>query len=90
MNWEGLKNRIGGYHEAENNIFDPTFLKTLDLAEIRNGMAEILKITSCTHQETFCLLETHGPRLLQTHFAQHKAELHNDLRVVADQIIRQG
>ncbi len=90
MNWEGLKNRIGGYHEPENTVFDPTFLKTLDEAEMRNGVAEILKITSCTHQQTFNLLEEHGPKLLKTRFAQTEEDRGSDLFVVADRITRQG
>ena len=90
MNWEGLKNRIGGYHEPENTIFDPTFLKTLDDAEMRNGVAEILKITSCTHQKTFNLFEEHGPELLRTRFAQTEGYKGSDLFVVADRIVRQS
>lgn len=90
VNWEGLKNRIGGYHEPENTIYDPTFLKTLDEAEIRNGVAEILKISSCTHQQTFNLLEEHGPKLIKTRFAQTEEEKGSDLFMVADCITRQG
>ena len=90
VNWDGLKNRIGGYHEPENTIFDPTFLRTLDEAEIRNGVAEVLKITSCTHQQTFNLFEKHGPELLKSHFAQSEGYQGSDLFVVADRITRQS
>ena len=91
VNWAGLKNRIGGYHEPENTIFDPTFLKTLDESELRNGVAEILKITSCTHGETFKLLEEHGPQLIKARFAQPE-EYSNDgeLVEIANRVIRQG
>ncbi|KAI1736482.1 3-dehydroquinate synthase [Xylaria scruposa] len=90
VNWEGLKNRIGGYHEPENTIFDPSFLKTLDESEMRNGVAEILKITSCTHQKTFNLLEEHGPQLIKTCFAQSEEYRDTNLFRVADRIIRQA
>jgi 3-dehydroquinate synthase len=89
VNWNGLKNRVGAFHEPVHTIIDPTFLKSLPEAEIRNGLAEILKITSCTHLEIFELIEQHGQALIQTRFAQ-VGQVSADLSTVADKVIRQG
>jgi len=90
VNWHGLKNRLGAYHEPVHTIIDPTFLRTLPESEIRNGIAEILKITSCTHRETLELLERHGETLIETHFGQLGDGHVEDISGVADKVIRQA
>ena len=89
VNWNGLKNRLGGYHEPLHTIIDATFLKTLPEAEVRNGIAEILKISSCTHIATFEALEQHGLDLIRKRFG-HLDEDNSELAGVADTVIRQG
>ena len=84
-----MKNRLGGYYEPLHTIIDPTFLRTLPEAEIRNGIAEILKISSCTHIATFEALEQFGHTFIETRFG-HSKVLNQELVEVAEIVIRQG
>lgn len=43
VDFNGLKNHLGVFNEPETVIISPEFLKTLPLAELRSGYAEILK-----------------------------------------------
>ncbi len=43
INFNGLKNEIGAFKEAEGVIVDTEFLRTLDEANLRSGYAEMLK-----------------------------------------------
>ena len=45
-------------------------MKTLPEAEIRNGIAEILKTSSCTHIDTFQSLKRCGQAFIETRFGQ--------------------
>ena len=69
VNFNGLKNRIGGYHEPVSTIIDRTFLSTIPRAEIRNGIAELIKIFCTTHYDKYAMLEEFGPALIDTKFA---------------------
>jgi 3-dehydroquinate synthetase len=62
------KNRLGAYHASQNVILDFSFLKTLPLKEVRNGMAELIKISAVANIGIFELLEKYGPDLLATRF----------------------
>ncbi|KAL8740636.1 MAG: hypothetical protein Q9190_006690 [Brigantiaea leucoxantha] len=88
VNWRGMKNRLGGYHEPLHTLIDPTFLRTLPVAEVRNGIAEILKISSCTHIATFEALEQCGHTFIETHFGQLR-EVDQELVEAAETVIRQ-
>ena len=68
VNHGKLKNRLGAYHAPKQVILDFSFLQTLPIDQIRNGMAELVKIAVVSNREVFELLETHGETLLQTHF----------------------
>ena len=68
VNFNGLKNRIGGYHEPVSTIIDRTFLSTIPKAEIRNGIAELIKIFCTTHYEKYSMLEDLGLSLIDTKF----------------------
>ena len=68
VNHKKLKNRLGAYHASRRVILDFSFLKTLPTAQVRNGMAELVKIAVVSHQEVFELLEKYGKDLLCTHF----------------------
>ncbi len=43
INFNGLKNEIGAFREAEAVVIDTNFLRTLDTQNIRSGYAEMLK-----------------------------------------------
>lgn len=68
VNHGKLKNRLGAYHAPKQVILDFSFLQTLPIDQIRNGMAELVKIAVVSNREVFELLEGHGEQLLHTHF----------------------
>ena len=68
VNHGKLKNRLGAYHASQKVILDFSFLKTLPVAQVRNGMAELIKIAVVANSDIFSLLEEYGEELLYTHF----------------------
>jgi demethyl-4-deoxygadusol synthase len=68
VNHGKLKNRLGAYHASQKVILDFSFLKTLPIDQIRNGMAELIKIAVVGNLEIFELLENYGAALLHSHF----------------------
>jgi demethyl-4-deoxygadusol synthase len=68
VNHGRLKNRLGAYHASQKVILDFSFLKTLPVAQIRNGMAELIKIAVVANNGIFEMLEQYGEDLLQTRF----------------------
>jgi 3-dehydroquinate synthase len=68
VNHKKLKNRLGAYHAPQKVILDFSFLKTLPTAQVRNGMAELVKIAVVANAEVFDLLYEYGEELLHTHF----------------------
>jgi 3-dehydroquinate synthetase len=63
-----LKNRLGAYHASQKVILDFGFLATLPEDQVRNGMAELIKIAVVANEQVFTLLEEHGQDLLRTRF----------------------
>lgn len=68
VNHGKLKNRLGAYHAPKKVILDFSFLGTLPTSEVRNGMAELVKIAVVSNAEVFELLSEYGEDLLRTHF----------------------
>jgi demethyl-4-deoxygadusol synthase len=68
VNHGKLKNRLGAYHASQKVILDFSFLKTLPVDQVRNGMAELIKIAVVANNGIFELLEQHGEELLHTRF----------------------
>ncbi|MEH2079947.1 MAG: sedoheptulose 7-phosphate cyclase [Nostoc sp.] len=68
VNHRKEKNRLGAYHAPLKVILDFSFLKTLPTAQVRNGMAELVKIAVVSNLEVFELLYEYGDELLSTHF----------------------
>ena len=68
VNHGKAKNRLGAFHASQNVFLDFSFLKTLPLKEVRNGMAELIKISAVSNIGIFELLEKYGPDLLATRF----------------------
>jgi demethyl-4-deoxygadusol synthase len=66
VNHGKLKNRLGAYHASQKVILDFSFLKTLPVDQVRNGMAELIKIAVVANNGIFELLEKYGEDLLQT------------------------
>ena len=68
VNHGKLKNRLGAYHAPKKVLLDFSFLRTLPTTEVRNGMAELVKIAVVSNAEVFELLSEYGEDLLRTHF----------------------
>jgi len=68
VNHGKLKNRLGAYHAPKKILLDFSFLRTLPTDQVRNGMAELVKIAVVSNKEVFDLLAEHGEELLNTHF----------------------
>ena len=60
------KNRLGAYHASQMVILDPSLLSTLPLDQVRNGMAELIKIAVVANSGIFDLIEEHGEQLMAT------------------------
>merc|ERR1719310_1324711 len=65
---EKHKNRIGAFHPHSGVIIDFSLLSTLSEAHVRNGVAELIKISTMEHLECFELLEKHTEDLIKYKF----------------------
>ena len=90
VNHGHLKNRLGAYHPSGTVILDFSFLSTLPTAQVRNGMAELVKIAVVGNRRLFELLEDHGADLLAAGFGHHdgSADLQAIGHEVCDEAIR--
>ncbi|KAF2730432.1 Dehydroquinate synthase-like protein [Polyplosphaeria fusca] len=89
VNYGNYKNRLGAYHAPMHTFLDFGFLRTLPVAQVRNGFAELIKISSCAHLPTFNLLDEFCERLIQTRFGRLSDES-GEVRKAADEINRAG
>lgn len=89
MNHGNYKNRLGAYHAPIKTFLDFTFLRTLPVAQIRNGFAELIKISSCADINTFDLLDKHCEQLINTGFGR-KDGAPSKVHTVADMINKAG
>ena len=79
-----FKNRLGAYHASKKVLLDFALLETLPLDQVRNGIAEIIKIATVSHAGIFEQLEKYGEELLTTAFGHAQDAEH--LREVAHHI----
>ncbi|WP_420453000.1 sedoheptulose 7-phosphate cyclase [Ilumatobacter sp.] len=84
VNHGTYKNRLGAYHASRKVLLDFSFLATLPVDQIRNGMAELVKIAVVGDESIFELLEQHGEALLETHFGHVSGSA--ELREVAHRL----
>ena len=78
------KNRLGAFHASQKVVLDFSFLKTLPVEQVRNGMAELVKISTVGNDEIFELLEKYGEDLLATRFGHLDGS--PELREIADRV----
>lgn len=78
------KNRLGAYHASRQVFLDFSFLRTLPEDQVRNGMAEIIKIATVGNAGIFDLLEKYGEDLLTTRFGHLDGTV--ELRNIAQRI----
>ncbi|MEV3901384.1 sedoheptulose 7-phosphate cyclase [Mycobacterium sp. NPDC050551] len=88
VNYGKHKNRLGAYHASQRVFLDFSFLKTLPADQVRNGMAELIKIAVVGNAEIFQMLEEHGPALLSTRFGHLDGT--PELRRVGDRLTYQA
>lgn len=62
------KNRLGAFHASQEVLLDFSFLATLPTDQVRNGMAELVKIAAVGDAGIFERLEKYGEDLLATRF----------------------
>ncbi|KAL9009259.1 MAG: hypothetical protein Q9173_005695 [Seirophora scorigena] len=89
VNYGNYKNRLGAYHAPMHTFLDFTFLRSLPTAQIRNGFAELIKISSCSHLPTFDLLDKYCEQLISTGFGRCDGAS-DEVRDAADKINREG
>lgn len=68
VNFEQGKNKIGTYFPANHNFLDLSFLETLPVRHLSNGLSEILKIALIKDARLFELLADHSAELLSSKF----------------------
>ncbi|XWX00509.1 hypothetical protein V2A60_008529 [Cordyceps javanica] len=89
VNYGDYKNRLGAYHAPIKTFLDFSFLRTLPEAQIRNGFAELIKISSCAHKGTLDLLDEFCEEIISTAFGR-LGNPHAPVRAAADKICRAG
>jgi len=89
VNYGNYKNRLGAYHAPMHTFLDFTFLRTLPTAQIRNGFAELIKISTCSHLNTFNLLDQYCEQLIETGFGRTDGAP-KEVREAADKINKEG
>ena len=72
-----------------HTFLDFRFLRTLPEAQIRNGFAELIKISSCAHLPTFDLLDKYCEEIIKTGFGRTD-DASAEVREAADKINRAG
>lgn len=83
VNYGNYKNRLGAYHAPIHTFLDFTFLRSLPMAQVRNGFAELIKISSCSHLEVFDLLDKYCEDLIEKKFGRADGSS-DELRKAAD------
>jgi len=84
VNHGKAKNRLGAYHASSTVFLDFSFLASLAEDQVRNGMAELIKIAVVANRTVFDLLDEHGEELLRTRFGH--LDGNPEIRKVADQV----
>ncbi len=84
VNHGKAKNRLGAFHASQQVLLDFGFLRTLPLEQVRNGMAELIKISTVGNEEIFELLAKYGEDLMATRFGHLDGS--PELREVADRL----
>jgi len=89
VNYGNYKNRLGAYHAPRHTFLDFGFLRTLPKGQVRNGFAELIKISTCAHLRTFDLLDKFCEQLIDTGFGRMDGAP-QEVRAAADEINRAG
>ncbi len=74
INFNGNKNRLGGFVPPVKVLLDRSFLKTLPKRHILNGVCEIIKLAIIKDAKLFSLLETSGAQSVEAGFQDEAGE----------------
>ncbi|KAI5454637.1 hypothetical protein NCC49_003530 [Naganishia albida] len=88
LNHKKLKNRLGAYHAPQDTYLDFSFLKTLPVGQVRNGTAELIKISTCADKRVWDLLVKHGKDLVENAYGYKEGAEH--LLGPAEEIEKKG
>lgn len=88
INHKKLKNRLGAYHAPMLTVLDFDFLKTLPISQVRNGFAELIKISSVGNKDLWQDLVKYGKDLVETQFGRKTNN--KELMDKADSICERG
>ncbi|MGL4177687.1 MAG: sedoheptulose 7-phosphate cyclase, partial [Dermatophilaceae bacterium] len=88
VNHGKAKNRLGAFHASQQVLLDFSFLRTLPTPQVRNGMAELIKIATVGNEAVFDLLEKYGEDLLATRFGHLDGT--PELRAIGDRVTYDG
>ena len=70
VNFCGVQNVVGSFHQPQAVIIDPEVLSTLSSEQIACGMAEAIKMAAICDEEYFALLEKHCIEDLKTAYEE--------------------
>lgn len=68
INFNGNKNRLGSFQAPQKVLLDKSFLRTLPLRHILNGVCEIIKLAVIKDAELFHMLEVYGQQSVESQF----------------------
>lgn len=88
INHKKLKNRLGAYHAPQLTVLDFDFLRTLPDGQVRNGFAELVKISAVADIGIWKDLVKYGPDLVNTRFGRSTND--EELIKIADSICERG
>lgn len=71
VNFDNSKNLLGSYYPPIATFNDQTFLKTLDVQNIRNGLYEIVKMGLVCDRRIFQLMEKYNKDFLKRKFSSN-------------------
>ncbi len=57
IDFGGYKNTVGAFYQPKAVLIDPDVLKTLDIRQLNNGLAESIKMAATSDAELFSLIE---------------------------------
>ena len=72
-----------------HTFLDFNLLRTLPVAQVRNGFAEIIKISSCADLETFELLDAHCEDIIDTKFGRADGSS-AEIKRISDKICKEA
>lgn len=61
VNFKGVKNLIGAFHQPRAVLIDPDLLATLPSRQLANGMAEAIKMAMTFDEDLICQMEERNP-----------------------------